>query len=151
MSVASTDTARNEIYAVLETAWLANPTSAPIPRIWEGVTSDSNNQDGDLQRHQGYIRSRVQHSTGGQSTLSNVNNRRTFENTGFITVQVFTKVGNNLSLNGNLVDIVKTAYETTQATPSNIWFRNVRSNEIGTTGIWYQTNVIADFVYDQIK
>ena len=36
-------------------------------------------------------------------------------------------------------------------TASGIWFRNARIHEAGVDGAWVQMNVLADFVYDEMR
>lgn len=92
----------------------------------------------------------LQHSAGFQSTLTGVQGERTFSRLGFVTVQVFTPIGKGLHKAYELAKLVSDAYEGA-ATPGGVWFRNVKLNEAGQDGEFYQLNVIIEFSYDEIK
>ncbi len=95
-----------------------------------------------------YLRVTVKHNLAGQSTMGGECVR--WNRKGLVFVQVFTKTGNGLVLSDKLTKICVDAFEG-QTTPSGVWFRNVRSNEVGANGSWYQVNVIAEFEYDELK
>lgn len=92
----------------------------------------------------------VQHSPGGQSTLSGATGAQRFDREGLLFVQVFIPSGEGLSEAYALAKIIADAYEGA-STPNAVWFRNVRVNEIGPSGSWYQVNVVVEFIYDEIK
>lgn len=134
-------TARDEIQAAFKAAW--DPTGFPVE--WEAV-GDTGLQD----EVESFARVVVRHTTGGQSALANHDGIRKFKKLGIITVQIFASI----SLQGGagpcvtLAETVKGAFEG-KATPSGVWFRNVRVNEIGVRNAWFQCNVIAEFEYEE--
>ena len=68
-------------------------------------------------------------------------------------VQIFVplSLGEGLLLDSKLAIIARDAYEG-QRTVSDIWFRNVRINEVGSSSdAWFQTNVLAEFFYEELK
>jgi hypothetical protein len=67
-----------------------------------------------------------------------------------LAVQIFTPSGEGLSEAYNLGKILMDAFEG-YATPSQVWFRNARTNEVGPSDSWYQTNFLVDFTYDEMK
>ena len=71
---------------------------------------------------------------------------------GLVSVQSFSPLseGGGLSLAQKSAIIARDTFEGV-GTASGIWFRNVRIQEIGATGTWYQMNIIADFEYDEIR
>jgi hypothetical protein len=91
----------------------------------------------------------INHASGGQRAFGG-NNQRTFNRTGFITVQLFTPSGKGLQEAYDLAKVVSDAFEGI-ATPGGVWFRNVRLNEVGRDGEFFQLNVVVEFVYDEIK
>lgn len=97
-----------------------------------------------------WARASLVHTTGGQATLANHNGQRRYERVGIFTAQIFVPIGEGLSRGNALAKIVADAYEGT-ATPSQIWFRDVRKTEVGPDGSWYQINVTASFTYDEVK
>jgi hypothetical protein len=66
-------------------------------------------------------------------------------------VQIFTFYGKGGSLSDDLATIAKNAFEGVTTSPGRVIFRDVRSQEIGQEGQWFQTNVLADFEYDEIR
>lgn len=69
-----------------------------------------------------------------------------YANTGFVTVQVFTAVGGAGVQAYELAFAVVTAYRS--ARNEGVSFRNARLKEVGSSGAFTQTNVLADFSYD---
>jgi hypothetical protein len=98
----------------------------------------------------GWARVNIIHSDEEQASLSGALNTTRFRRDGGLTVQIFTKSGEGLSNGHALTKIVQDAFEG-QSTSDGIWFRNVRVNEVGPDGDWYQINVLVDFTYDEIK
>ena len=97
-----------------------------------------------------YIRMKMTHATGRQVTLSNEVGNRRFRRTGVFAVQVFTPQGGSLRDAEELSKLVNDALEG-QPTPHGVLIRNVRMGETGSSGAWFQTNVTADFEYDEVK
>ncbi len=97
-----------------------------------------------------WARVSVRHGPSGPTSLSGGLGTQRFERTGLLTVQIFIPNGEGLSTGYNLGKIVADAFEGV-ASPLQVWFRNVRVNEIGSDGEWFQFNVLVDFAYDEIK
>ncbi len=92
----------------------------------------------------------IQHGPGGQTGLTNHDGVRRYTKTGLLTIQLFEPSTDGLQL----ADSVSDAFETEispASTSIGVWFRNVRSNEVGNDGPWFQTNVIAEFTYDHVR
>ena len=87
---------------------------------------------------------------GNQASLTGALATSRFDREGLLTVQVFVPAGEGLSEAYQLAKIVADAYEGV-ASPNGVWFRNVRVNEIGEDGDFYQVNVLVDFSYSEIK
>ena len=56
-----------------------------------------------------------------------------------------------MTLSDQLATIVKDAFEGVATSPGRVLFRNVRYNEVGQDGQWFQQNVLADFEYDEVR
>jgi hypothetical protein len=98
-----------------------------------------------------WARSTLIHVTGFQATLTDGSGRKRFRRTGFLTVQIFTPTGEGLSSADILAKLISDAFEG-QSSPLGVWFRDVKTNEVGSDdGNWYQTNVVIDFEYDEVK
>lgn len=97
-----------------------------------------------------WARASLRHATGGQTSLSGGLGKRTYTRTGVFIVQIFVPLGENLSEAQQLAKVVVDAFDG-KASPRAVWYRNVRVNEIGSDGDWFQVNVLVDFTYDEIK
>lgn len=84
-----------------------------------------------------------------QATFGAIGNRR-FERMGLVTMQLFVPKARGVTVNARLAKIATDSMEG-KSSPLGVWFRNVRATELGPEGPWYRTNVVADFVYDDIK
>ena len=91
----------------------------------------------------------VRHATGQQDTLGGVGNR-SFVREGAIVITINTPSSSGLSKGYNLAKVVTDAYEG-NSSPSGVWFRNVRVNELGKEGTFFQLNVVIDFEYSELK
>jgi len=132
--------ARDEIFDVLIAAW--TPTTFPIH--WEEVRKQRSKDE------KPWAVATLQHSAGFQSTLSGAVGSRTFTRLGFLTVQIFTPNGKGLQDAYDLAKVVSDAFEGI-STPGGVWFRNVRLNEVGRDGEFFQLNVVVEFRYDEVK
>lgn len=97
-----------------------------------------------------WLRVSLRLSDGKQVTLSNEIGNRRFRRFGIFMVQVFSPMGTSLSAAQTNTTIVVDALEG-MATPHDVLIRNVRENEVGSDGHWFQSNVYADVEYDAVK
>lgn len=138
--------ARDEIHALFKVAWDAGVETAGQAVLYtDSKTVVPKTVDGDSNPDL-WARITVQHSSGSNAAIGN----GLFDRFGVVTVQVFTALGTGLSIGDNVYKIVGDAYEG-KTTPGGVWFRNVSVNEIGPEGEWYQTNITADFEYNERK
>lgn len=135
--------ARVEIQTTVNVAWLADASSQNLPLLWEDKPEAPPDSGA-------WARVTLRHATGRQATLRGATGERRFRRTGTLTVQIFTPHGEGLTLNDTLSKIITDALEGV-TTASGVIFRDVRPNEIGPDGKWYQTNVLAGFEYDEVR
>lgn len=136
--------ARDEILAKFLAAWIANETSAALPVIYGDVV-------GEVPASGSWARVTVRHNIGGAATLGGEVGNRRFRHEGIVTVQVFTEHGNGQVDSDVLATVAMDAFEGEVTSPGRVIFRNVRINEVGLDGQWFQVNVLAEFEYDVIK
>lgn len=96
-----------------------------------------------------WVRLNVQFTTGSISALGIVGDRR-FRNEGFVFVQVFTPVGGGKSANTLLATIARNVFRGVQLA-GGLWFRNEGLVHVGPEGKWYQQNVSAEFIFDEVE
>lgn len=140
MPVASQAAARDAILALFKAAWDAQATPPTV--YYDDVVGDP---PGD----EAYAVVQVRHNTSGQATFGTTGNRK-FDRTGLVTVQIFTPYGGGMVQADALAQVAQDAFEGKSADSGAIWFREVRVQEIGQDGEWFQTNVTATFEY-QVK
>lgn len=91
----------------------------------------------------------VRHAAGRQNNLGGIGNR-SFLRLGVLIITINTPSASGLSAGYQLAKVVADAYEGASS-PNGVWFRNVRLNELGRDGSFYQMNVLADFEYHETK
>ena len=135
--------ARDEILSKFHEAWDADETSATVPVLYWDI-------DQEVPGSGAWVRITVRHATGGQATLSNEVGARRFRYTGTVFVQIFTPHADGMVISDDLAAIAMRAFEGEVTSPGRVIFRQVRLNEAGHDGQWFQSNVLADFEYDYI-
>ncbi len=138
MSLSFTD-ARDEILTLFKTAWDASAFTAAPVLYWD-VASDDDLPD--PRTTELWSRITVRHEAGRNDSIGN----SIFQREGTVTIQIFTRIGEGLA-NADLASKVAVDAYQGQSTPGGCWFRNVRMNEIGSDGAWFQVNILADFEY----
>lgn len=96
-----------------------------------------------------WARVTIQHASGDQASLGSLGGRRRFREVGTLFVQVFAPVGDGSTWCYQLTQLLCDAYR--DARHPEVWFRNVHSEEIGDDGSFLQHNVIATFIYDNVR
>jgi hypothetical protein len=144
--------ARDDIMAAFRVEWNSRAAAAnggTLPKvIWQRVEPSG------AQKPKGteaWARITVEHNEGGQATFGGPGNRL-FDREGIVTVQVFTpqKSDQGGTVLEALGAIARDAFEG-RSTPSGVWFRDVRLQEVGPDEPWWQLNVTAKFNYDELK
>lgn len=138
--------ARDEMLALVKAV---TDTVADLLVVWDDAKSLPPDPATPGARSLTWVRVSVQHLLSEQAALAGADSQRRYERRGLITMQVFTPTGDGLATNDALATQLQEALQGVSS-PSGIWFRNARANEVGQSGPWFQTNVLADFEYDSI-
>lgn len=142
------NTAYDEMLEAFKTAWDAGAgtyNGGTVPEVRYDGVGEQGPPDGE----EPWARVTIRHAGGFQATLLGDAQVTRFRRDGIITVQVFFPLSRGgLSNARSLAGVAKSAYEG-QATASGVWFRNVRIQEVGPDGPWYNVNMLADFEYDE--
>jgi len=93
-----------------------------------------------------WVRPTIHHATGRQATLAGENGIRRWKRAGLMTIQCFTPVGDGYATSDTLVETMVSYFEGLRN--SQMWYRNIRSMEVGKDGASVQVNVMAEFEYD---
>jgi hypothetical protein len=137
---ATFDQANNDILDFFKAAWDPTGHIALYENV-KGAKPTAQNP---------YAKLFVRHGPSNQASLSGALGTSRFERQGIITVQIFIPNGQGLSEGYTLGKVVADAFEG-KATPLQVWFRNVKLNEVGPSGEWYQFNATMEFNYDEVK
>ena len=92
----------------------------------------------------------MRHVLRRQATLSGSAGNRIYTSTGIVSVSLFTPIGKGIEEADRLCVLFRNALEG-QSTSGGVWFRNVRTIEVGLDESWWRTDVIAEFEYDEIR
>lgn len=131
--------ATDEILTILKDAW--DETGYPMYHEDLQTVRETSNSP--------WATSVIRHASSRQATLGGIG-QRSFLRVGVLIVSVFIQRGNGLSEAYQLAKLVAEAFEG-KSSPNGVWFRNVRVNEIGPDGTFFQTNILIDFEYHETK
>lgn len=103
-----------------------------------------------------WMRLKMVHEQGRQATLTDKDGVSRYRRTGTFYAQTFSPLGSTLigPEEGAMLieDALQRPKKVTGVTRDHcVLLRNVRINEVGSDGHWYQFNVVADFEYDEVK
>jgi hypothetical protein len=138
--------ARDELYGLVTTAW---GDLGPID--YEDVPRSQVDEPIPPATPTPWLRIQMRHTFGGVATLANHQGVKRHRRTGTFIVQVFVPLGGSLLDTEESAIVVVHALEDADITDPHVLLRNVRMNEIGSEGHWFQTNVLADFEYDEVR
>jgi hypothetical protein len=133
------DEARDIIFAIVKKAW--DETGFPMEY------SDISGKVPDNETV--WARSSIRHATGNQASLSGDGDVRRWNRTGTLFVQVYAPIGDGYNAGYTASQIVVNALQ--KSRHPELWFRDVRMNEIGESGAFEQFNVLATFDYDDVR
>ena len=119
-------------------AWGAIPAPVPPTYYWD-VPHDTPTDDV-------WNRITVRHVGGGNAGIGG----KLFDRTGLLTVQIFTIYGDGILTSDALAKRVLDTFDG-KSSAGGVWFTNGRPNEIGIDGRYFNTNVLFDFEYCEIK
>ena len=88
------------------------------------------------------------HTSGGQRTLAGETGTRRFGRNGILRISVNVPAGGDQVIGYELAQKVANAYEDARL---DVWFRNTRIKEQGICGAFEQIDVLADFLYDEVR
>jgi len=132
------------IFGEFATAWAAN-APAPIPVIaWQDIVFDPPDTAAS------WCRLSVMHNESDIVTLGGVGNR-IWRTDGRVFVQIFTRSGKGREDSDALVEVAINAFrgKSIGTTPC-VRFRDIKPQEVGPDGAWYQQNVSVHFEYDEV-
>ena len=129
--------ARDKIYNIFRTVW-----GQRGPVVWCDIPATPPSEDIP------WAKVRLQHTNGGQSSLSGESGSRRFSRRGIVAISIFVPVGGGQTEAYELAQMVANAYEDARL---DVWFRNTRIREMGASGAFEQMDVLSDFHYDEVR
>lgn len=145
---ATFEEARDDLFGVVQTFWDGEAT-APTTLLYEDVSGSRPTAVSSAGAVLPWARASVRHSFGQQDSLSNENGRRLYQNIGMLIIELWYPQGKGFSEVDQFAQLLVDALRGV-STANGVWLRNVRALEIAQSGIWFQTNVLADFEYSQV-
>jgi hypothetical protein len=134
--------ARDQIYALYKAAMDANSADTVI--VYDDAKTPT------PEDASSWARISVRHTSGGQSTISRNGGISRYTRTGTVYVNLFEMPGAGLNSLDALAKIALDAFEG-KTTSGNVWFTKAQVRELGIVEGWYQTNVLINFSYDEVK
>lgn len=129
--------------AVREMFTLLNATLAPLV----SVVNYPNTAEVIPPGNASWARVSLRHVEAEQRTI--VYHAQRYENDGILTIQLFRPSGGGLGSDTLSTPVLKALRA--QFTNGGAFFKRVTAAEIGISGQWYQTNVVAQFEYDSVE
>jgi len=144
--------ARDEIYALLNTAWLAGAAAIVgyVPEIrWQGVTKETK-----IDESKFWARASMQSVDAEQASLSNCAGaigQKHYTDFGLIFVQLFAPMAAQQATVklGRLAMLARNVYRGV-STDNKVWFRNARINTLPDELQFHRLNVVAEYEYDEL-
>lgn len=128
--------ARDAIYKVFLDAWGDKPV------IWSDMSARVPDESTP------WARVILRHAVGRQASLASDKGTKRFNRAGILLIQIFTPIGRGQTQGYQLATMVANAYEDVKL---DVWFRNTRINEKGSSGNSNQMDVLTDFLYDEVR
>lgn len=139
---ATLEEARDQVLALLKSAADINDVAV----VWEGTAGDKP-YDGPKAS---WARIGLRHSERRAGSLNGSDGSRLYTSKGLLVVNLFTPPGLGLAEADRLCVLFRNAVEGV-STSGGVWFRAVRTIEMGLDGSWWRTDILAEFEYDEVR
>lgn len=130
------DAATEAVKALFWETWQAQGLAA-VPIHWPGVEFDPP-ADGSA-----WARFTMLHAAGGDAGHGG----EMYDREGSVIVQCFAPIGGGQLEAQQMANAALAAFEGKQA--ESVWFHDTHPVDVGTDRLWYQTNAVATFRYNQ--
>lgn len=156
----STEEARKGIYETFYQHWVGaangwqsvpNLSTEPTVVYENTIPGTVNGMSATPNTDAPWLRVTVRHNDSEMDSFGQ-DGEGSFRATGVVTIQVFTPLDRDgLIFHDRLVKVAQRAFRGKAGVGEycGIFFRRARINEVGPEERWFQTNVLADFEYDE--
>lgn len=141
--VASRTVAKDTIAALVKSVTDAESVAHVV---WEDTDADTVDQQPATLIP--WVRVLIRHRSGGATSLPGAGGVKRNTKNGFCMVEIMTVPGDGNVTADALAQAFETAFEVRSNLNQVVWYTDVTSQEIGPSGGWYKTNVVAEFHYD---
>jgi hypothetical protein len=93
---------------------------------------------------------RWQHNNSVKQGIGQVDGKSRYENQGVLTIELYLVGGRGLLQNAELTTHICNAFRGVRG-PSGILYKFVKPNDIGVVALWFRTDVVVEFYYDEFK
>ena len=142
--------ARDAIQTMFWSYWQANAAAANDGDGVPPVEWENKEQGAAPDPRKPYARFTLQTEVTPQVTLGPTGGRR-FRTFGFVTVQIFTPHGEDVTRSDALAVVAKNAFQGKNSGSDEVTFREVRIIPVGRGDSAWQVNVLAAFDWDEVK
>lgn len=132
--------ARDNILSFFKTTW--DNLTPPFPVVYQ---DEPTQKPGTLTP---WCRVKLEHVTGRQRTLCGSTGDMRFTREGILWIQIFSPMGLGQFNSDALADGLLLSLE--RGRFDGGFFKDVRLNEVGPSGDWWQVNLVCPFEYDDI-
>lgn len=140
----------DHMMGMIKTAWdaVTGPLNGgePYTIFWNGVEDEDK-----APANVPHLRAAVRHSFAGRANLQGTTSVRRYTRHGMVSCDVMVplSIGTVNPTGYALADPIHKAFEGA-SNSLGIWFRNVRTLEVGAFRPWFRFSVYADFQYDEV-
>jgi hypothetical protein len=129
--------ARDQILALLKAK---TDTISGLVVLWDDAQKDPPSDNVSTQ----WARVDVRHV---DSRAAFVGHRR-YTKTGLLTISLYSPLNQGLSNSDDWCRTIESAFQGV-STANGVWFRNTRSSEAGRDRVWFRTDIVTEFSYDE--
>lgn len=139
---------RDAVLGVVFDAWTATGAATEnVPLKFDNTPADKPDTPATAGVADPWARATVRIADQPQSTIGA---RRRYDSQGFVTVQIFTALGDGHTLGDAYAQVVIDALRAHDPSSDGVVYYDARATEIGIDGPWFQTNVVCAFRWQEI-
>ncbi len=139
--------AYDTVVGIVQTAWDGDSITSSLPLEYDDAKDDTPGESPAGSTHSGaFGRVTIRTISSPQSTQGT----RRWLTTALLTVQVFTPIGDGHTLEHTIIPIVLGAIRAHVGGLAGVWFFDAAPQEIGVSGVHFQTNISASFRYQEV-
>lgn len=153
--ITTQDQAIDEIFTMLQDAWLLDVNTAPIPIVWGNVAHDYNGQFDAAGDPIPWLNAQCLHETSTKASLRGqvapgAQGGSRYVEEGSVIAGLHAAEGEGNAAPTALISVAKRAFQGKRS-PNGVTFVNPQLTDLGRIGTWYLITMTATFRYDLIE